>query len=315
MIAILQIVIILIGLFLLLKGADWFVDGTLGISDKWKVSGLVIGMTIVAMGTSIPEAAVSLMGVYQKRDAIAVGNILGSNIVNILLILGICGSMKEMLVTKSTVFFELPFLIAVTAGGAFLSMNDGVLELHDGLFFLAGFLIYLAYVIYQGRRSEASFAEELESKKKESSLSKSIVLVFVGSLVLFAASEMVVSAADVLARSLELSNRLIALTVLAISTSLPELFTSVTAVRKGNSELVIGNIIGSNIFNILFVLGSSTFIHPVKVEREFMADALVAVVAGLVVWLVVLPKKRLGYYASVTLLLGYVVYVICRSAG
>lgn len=315
MIAILQIVIILIGLFLLLKGADWFVDGTLGISDKWKVSGLVIGMTIVAMGTSIPEAAVSLMGVYQKHDAIAVGNILGSNIVNILLILGICGSMKEMLVTKSTVFFELPFLIAVTAGGAFLSMNDGVLELHDGLFFLAGFLIYLAYVIYQGRRSEASFAEELESKKKESSLSKSIVLVFVGSLVLFAASEMVVSAADVLARSLELSNRLIALTVLAISTSLPELFTSVTAVRKGNSELVIGNIIGSNIFNILFVLGSSTFIHPVKVEMEFMADALVAVVAGLVVWLVVLPKKRLGYYASITLLLGYVVYVICRSAG
>ena len=313
MITLLQIVIIVFGIFLLVKGADWMVDGATGIADLFHIPNLVIGFTIVAMGTSIPEAAVSMMGVYRKNDALAMGNILGSNIVNILLILGICGLIAPVTVRKNTIRFEIPFMILVTAMFAGLSLNDGVLELHDGVYFGIAFLVYLVYIGIHAKKHEELY--ETKQGEEKRSLSRHVMFVTAGIVVVFLASEMIVSSAEILAKSAHMTNRLVALTILALVTSLPELFTSISAVKKKKNDIVIGNIIGSNIFNILFVCGVSTAIRPVMVSKDFVEDIIVALVAAIALFIVVIPKKKLNYISSVMLLLGYVVYAVCRSAG
>lgn len=324
MISLLQIILILIGLFLLTKGANWFVDGAAGIAETFRIPHLVIGLTIVAMGTSTPEAAVSIMGALSNNESIAIGNVLGSNIINSLLILGVCGIVGVLSVGKSTRYLEIPYMLAVTVLFAVLSIKGYCVTFTDGLILWGAFLLYIGYLIYRGKTDSTGQLEkaaDLEmvpgsgQVRREKSFLHHLFLCLLGILFLFASSEMIVSAAEILAKAVGLSERLIALTVVSLGTSLPELFTSITAVRKGKSELVLGNIIGSNVFNLLFVVGTTAFIDPVQVESAFVTDFVVALAAGLILWLCVLPKKQLNKVNGSILLGCYVAYVIFRSAG
>lgn len=324
MISLLQIILILIGLFLLTKGANWFVDGAAGIAETFRIPHLVIGLTIVAMGTSTPEAAVSIMGALSNNESIAIGNVLGSNIINSLLILGVCGIVGVLSVGKSTRYLEIPYMLAVTVLFAVLSIKGYCVTFTDGLILWGAFLLYIGYLIYRGKTDSTGQLEkaaDLEmvpgsgQVRREKSFLHHLFLCLLGILFLFASSEMIVSAAEILAKAMGLSERLIALTVVSLGTSLPELFTSITAVRKGKSELVLGNIIGSNVFNLLFVVGTTAFIDPVQVESAFVTDFVVALAAGLILWLCVLPKKQLNKVNGSILLGCYVAYVIFRSAG
>lgn len=324
MISLLQIILIMIGLFLLTKGANWFVDGVVGIAETFRIPNLVIGLTVVAMGTSAPEAAVSIMGALSNNESIAIGNVLGSNIINSFLILGVCGIVGVLSVGKTTRYMEIPYMIVVTVLFAVLSIKGYCVTFTDGLILWGAFLLYLGYLVVRGRKEAIRQKEEAEKVKlfpemelplEKKSFLNHLFFCLLGILFLFASSEMIVSAAEILAKAVGLSERLIALTVVALGTSLPELFTSITAVRKGKSELVLGNIIGSNVFNLLFVVGTTSFIDPVQVERAFVADFVVALAAGVILWLCVLPKKQLNRVNGSILLGCYVVYVIFRSAG
>lgn len=325
MISLLQIILIMIGLFLLTKGANWFVDGVVGIAEIFRIPNLVIGLTVVAMGTSAPEAAVSIMGALSNNESIAIGNVLGSNIINSFLILGVCGIVGVLSVGKTTRYVEIPYMIVVTVLFAVLSIKGYCVTVTDGLILWGAFLLYLGYLIVRGReeaiRRQKEEAEkvnlfpEMEPPLEKKSFLHHLFFCLLGILFLFASSEMIVSAAEILAKAVGLSERLIALTVVALGTSLPELFTSITAVRKGKSELVLGNIIGSNVFNLLFVVGTTSFIDPVQVESAFVADFVVALAAGVILWLCVLPKKQLNKVNGSILLGCYVAYVIFRSAG
>lgn len=324
MISLLQIILIFIGLFLLTKGANWFVDGVVGIAETFRIPNLVIGLTIVAMGTSAPEAAVSIMGALSNNESIAIGNVLGSNIINSLLILGVCGIVGVLSVGKTTRYVEIPYMIVVTVLFAVVSIKGYCVTFTDGLILWGAFLLYLGYLIVRGRADvirqkeqakKVNLFPEMEPPLEKKSFLNHLFLCLLGILFLFASSEMIVSAAEILAKAVGLSERLIALTVVALGTSLPELFTSITAVRKGKSELVLGNIIGSNVFNLLFVVGTTACIDPVQVERAFVTDFVVALAAGVILWLCVLPKKQLNRVNGSILLGCYVVYVIFRSAG
>lgn len=324
MISLLQIILIMISLFLLTKAANWFVDGAAGIAETLRIPHLVIGLTIVAMGTSTPEAAVSIMGALRNNASIAIGNVLGSNIINSLLILGICGIVGVLSVGISTRWVELPYMVVVTILFAVLAINGYCVTFIDGLILWGAFVLYIVYLICRGRAEGMNGSEKneelesviiSESVRKKKSFLYYLFLCIVGLLFIFASSEMIVSAAEILAKAVGLSERLIALTVVSLGTSLPELFTSITAVRKGKSEFVLGTIIGSNIFNLLFVMGITTIIKPVQVEVAFVADLVVALAAGVILWLFVLPKKQLNRVNGSILLICYVAYVIFRSAG
>lgn len=324
MISFLQIILILIGLFLLTKGANWFVDGAAGIAETFRIPHLVIGLTIVAMGTSAPEAAVCIMGVLSNNESIAIGNVLGSNIINSLLILGVCGIVGVLSVGNTTRFVELPYMIVVTVLFAALSISGYCITFTDDLILWGAFLLYMGYMVYRGKKGAIGQLEETEEAKilldagqarEKKPFLRHLSLCLVGLLFLFASSEMIVNAAEILAKAVGLSERLIALTVVALGTSLPELFTSIAAVRKGKTEFVLGTIIGSNIFNLLFVVGITGLIRSVHVETAFVADFVVALAAGLILWLCVLPKKQLNKVNGSILLGCYVAYVIFRSAG
>ena len=324
MISFLQIILILIGLFLLTKGANWFVDGTVGIAETFRIPHLVIGLTIVAMGTSAPEAAVCIMGVLSNNESIAIGNVLGSNIINSLLVLGVCGIVGTLSVGNTTRFVELPYMIAVTVLFAALSISGYCITFTDDLILWGAFLLYIGYMIYRAKKDamgqletteEAKILLDSEQVREKKPFLRHLFLFLLGLLFLFASSEMIVNAAEILAKAVGLSDRLIALTVVALGTSLPELFTSITAARKGKTEFVLGTIIGSNIFNLLFVMGITGLIRALQIETAFVADFVVVLVAGLLLWICVLPKKQLNKVNGSILLGCYVAYVIFRSAG
>lgn len=312
MISVLQIILIIVGLFLLIKGAEWFVDGASGIAEALHIPNLIIGLTIVAIGTSAPEAAVSITGMMSDNSSIAVGNVLGSNIFNALFVLGISGMIGVLVVSRSTLLFEVPYMLLVTGLFVFLAFEDGKLTFTDSMFLWGAFLVYIVYLIVRG--VQAGEHKMTESREKKS-LVRHITWVMVGLVIIFASSEMIVQAAEILAKSVGLSERLIALTVVSLGTSMPELMTSVVAAKKGKADIAIGNVIGSNIFNLLFIMGTIGLFKPLVVESAFVPDLFVALGAGALVWFCMLPKKRLNKVTGTLLLVCYVVYVIIRSAG
>ena len=298
----LQVVLLCVGFAMLVKGADLFVDGSSAIAAKFKIPQLVIGLTIVAMGTSAPEAAVSITAALAGNADITVGNIVGSNILNIFIILGLSAVIVPLAVAKSTILVEIPFMIAVT----FLLLGlgyDGTISLLEGIIFLVVFLIYLAYLFVVAMKGRNK-TEDV----KEISVVKALIFTVVGLLLIVYGSKVTVNAATEIALVLGLSQRFIGLTIVALGTSLPELFTSVSAARKGNADIAIGNIVGSNIFNILFVIGISASIIPVPFAEGFRFDTVVAIVAAVLLLVCPLRSKKLKRWAGVLMLLAYAVY-------
>lgn len=302
-----QLLLLALGFVLLVKGADWFVEGASGIADKFGIPQLVIGLTIVAMGTSAPETAVSITAALKGNADIAVGNVVGSNILNVLIILGISSVITSIAVAKTTVRYEIPIMLAMTLLLLVFGVNGGTICLWEGIVLLLCFIGYLGYMFVMVKKGQMQ-AEEMDSEPKP--LWKLLLAGLVGLGLIIAGSNVTVDAATALAKIFGMSEKFIGLTVVALGTSLPELFTSVVAARKGKADIAIGNIVGSNIFNILFVIGTSSLIIPVIFEMSFMVDCLVAAAAGLLLWLCVFRKKKLARIDGIIMLLGYAAYFI-----
>ncbi len=300
-----ELLLLAVGFVLLVKGADWFVDGSAGIADRFGIPQLVIGLTIVAMGTSAPEAAVSITAALKGNADIAVGNVVGSNILNIFVILGLASVITSIAVAKTTIRYEIPIMLAVTLLLLAFGVTDSNINRWEGIALLLCFAGYLAYMFVMVKRGEMQ-SEEMTTTQKP--VWKLLLMGVVGLGLIIWGSDLSVDSATALAKRFGISEKFIGLTIVALGTSLPELFTSVIAARKGNADIAIGNIVGSNIFNILFVLGASALIIPVPFEAGFVLDCLVAVLAGVVLWLCTFRKKKLTRTGGVIMLLCYAVY-------
>ena len=303
---IIQLLFVALGFFLLVKGADWFVDGACNIATRFHIPQLVIGLTIVAMGTSAPEAAVSLTAASKGVADITIGNIVGSNILNVLVILGLSAVIMPLKVANSTVKVEIPFMIAITALLYVLGM-DGTVNFTDGLILCAAFLLYLGYLLYMARKHPDE--DGSEDPIHPMGIGKAIAALVLGLVLILIGSDVAVDAATALARIFGMSERFIGLTIVALGTSLPELFTSVTAARRGSVDIAIGNIVGSNIFNILFVVGLSSVIIPVPFAHAFLLDTVVALGAAAFLLVACFRTKILSRVAGSTMLVGYAVYL------
>ena len=301
---ILEMLLLSLGFVLLVKGADWFVDGASGIAAKLRIPQLVIGLTIVAMGTSAPEAAVSISAALKGSADITIGNIVGSNILNIFIILGLASAIVPIAIGKSTQKIDAPFMIAISA--IFLALGwDGTITRLDGVILLVLFASYIGYMIFEALHSDEEGDEIKDMKVWQ------MLLATVGGLALVVwGADVAVGAATELATIFGMSERFIGLTVVALGTSLPELFTSVTAARKGNADIAIGNIVGSNIFNILFVVGLSSMIINVPFAPNFRIDMTVAVAASVFMWAASLKQKKLIRWHGFVMLVGYVAYFL-----
>lgn len=299
-----QILLLALGFTMLIKGADWFVDGASGIATKFGIPQLVIGLTIVAMGTSAPEAAVSISAAIGGSADITIGNIVGSNILNIFIILGISAVITTLAVASSTIKYETPFMILVTVLLLVLGL-DGTIGLIDGIILIAAFIAYLTYLFIMAKKNK-----EDQPEAKQMAIWKAILLTIIGLALIILGSNVTVDAATAIAKAFGVSERFIGLTIVALGTSLPELFTSVSAARKHNADIAIGNIVGSNIFNILFVVGLSSVIIPVPFASNFIFDTIVAIVAAALLLVCCLKTKSLKRWAGILMLICYAAYFI-----
>lgn len=298
-----QIILLALGFLMLIKGADWFVGGASGIARRFGIPQLVIGLTIVAMGTSAPEAAVSITAALRGNASITIGNVVGSNILNILIILGLSSVIVPLAVARSTIRVEIPFMTAITVLLLGLGL-DGTISLADGVVLSAAFVIYLVDLFVMARKNPEPGPET----DTLLTLRKALIGLLIGLAFIIWGSDVTVDAATEIARFLGMSDRFIGLTIVALGTSLPELFTSVTAARRGNADIAIGNIVGSNIFNILFVVGLSALIVPIPFAAAFRFDVLTAAGAGVLLFLCCVRNRRLGRKAGVLLLTAYILY-------
>lgn len=311
-----QIVLLIIGFVMLIKGADWFVDGAAGIADKLHIPQLIIGLTIVAMGTSAPEAAISISASIQGSADIAVGNILGSNILNVLIILGITSIITPLAVQKSTVKYEIPFVIIISIIFALIGLFDNSIGLIDGILLWVLFIAYIAYLFIMTKKGkiQADEPNDEDNDKKPKKVWQLILFGIIGIALVVLGSNITVNAATEIATMFGMSERFIGLTIVALGTSLPELVTSITAALKKNADIAIGNIVGSNIFNILFVIGTSALITPVAYQSQFLVDSIFCIATAMLLLLLVLNKdKKLKRWGGILMLIcyaGYFVYLI-----
>lgn len=302
-----ELLLLALGFALLVFGADRFVEGTSGIADKFGIPQLVIGLTIVAMGTSAPEAAVSITAALKGNADITVGNVVGSNILNIFIILGIASVITTIAVAKTTIRYEIPIMLAATLILLVCGYTGGTINSMEGIFMWICFIGYLGYMFLMCKKGLMQ-AEEVE--QSEDPVWKLLLKGIIGLVLIILGSDVTVDAATSLAEMFGMSERFIGLTIVALGTSLPELFTSVVAARKGKADIAIGNIVGSNIFNILFVVGTSALIIPVVFASNFIIDCIVAIFAGIVLWACVFRTQKLNRKGGIIMLLCYLIYFI-----
>lgn len=312
-----NLVLLVVGFVLLIKGADYFVEGASKIADKLGIPQLVIGLTIVAFGTSAPEAAISISSAIKGNTGIAIGNIIGSNIMNILLILGITSCITVLKVAKSTVYYEIPFVIFITTVLVVIGGTQGKLGFISGIILWALFILFFVYLIKMAKSGKSDgIVEEGEAYDgKKDSMIKLIFITLAGMAAIVIGSDLTVDGATEIAKILGISDRIIGLTIVAFGTSLPELITSVTAGIKGKADIAIGNIVGSNIFNILFVLGTTSLIKSVPYSMNFVIDGIVAIAAAVLLFLGVVRKKQLGRMVGIIMLIAYAGYFAYLIVG
>lgn len=301
---ILQLLILILGFALLVKGADLFVEGAAGIAIKMGISQLIVGLTIVAMGTSLPEAAVSITSALDGNAGITIGNVVGSNNLNVLIILGLTAIITNVAIQKSTLYYEIPFMIGITVLLGVFGYTGNAITFFEGIIFWILFLTFLGYLFVMSKKG----VEEDEEEQKDIPVWKCIIFIIVGGIMVVKGSDFVVGGATEIARYFGMSERFIGLTIVAFGTSLPELVTSLMAAKKGNTGIAIGNIVGSNIFNILFVVGTTALICDVTFETKFLIDTLVAVGAGVILWLGTIKHKELRKPCGIIMLIAYAAY-------
>lgn len=300
--------LLVVGFVLLLKGADFFVEGSSSIAKRLRVPSLIIGLTIVAMGTSLPECAVSISAAIAGNTGVAVGNAVGSNIFNLMVVCGVCALFCPLTVSRGTLTGEFPFSVIVAAVLMILGWLGMTLGHIDGFILLVLFVGFLLWMIRsaQKARNESEAEDEYEIRP----IWQCIVYIVGGAAAIAAGGQIVVNAASAIATSFGMSQNLIGLTIVAFGTSLPELATSVVAARKHEVDMALGNVIGSNIFNILFVLGVAAAIHPMVFQMENIIDIIVLVVMSIIVLCFAWTKQKLVRWEGFTMLVMYAAYVV-----
>lgn len=301
--------LLLVGFILLIKGADLFVDGASSIAGLLKIPSIIIGLTIVAMGTSAPEASVSLTAALNGSNSLSLGNIIGSNIFNLLVVIGVSSILHPIASQKDIINRDLWWNLAVT-GILFVFLFDMRLSRIEGILLLIGMAIYLFVLIRNALHNRTTS----ESQKVMSPL-KSILYILIGLGAVIWGGNLVVNNASLIAESLGMSSTLIGLTIVAIGTSLPELVTSITAARKGDPGIALGNAVGSGLFNIMFILGTTAAITPLTAVPELLIDTAILFVVGILLLVFIRTKKetsRLEGLLCVLCYIGYSVYIILR---
>ena len=300
-----EVVLLILGFVFLIKGSDFFVDGASSIASILKIPTLIVGLTIVAFGTSAPEAAVSITSSLTGSNALAVSNVIGSNLFNILLIIGLCALLNELEIDQNVVSKDLPFLVIITVIlSAFIIIGWNINRI-EGMIFLLIVVGYIAYLVYSAKKTKE--AEIVEKPKL--SLPKSIIYILVGIVGIVIGGDFVVDGASYIAITFGMSETLVGLTIVAIGTSLPELVTSLTALKKGETQLVIGNVIGSNIFNILFVLGSSSAISPITLNPNMLIDVLLMLFVTILCYIFGKTQTKYDNKEGLILVLIFVCYM------
>lgn len=298
-----EILLLILGFVLLVRGADVFVDAAAGIARKFKIPAIIIGTTIVAIGTSAPEAAISIIAALKGADGVSVGNVIGSNITNIFLILGVTAAIGTIPVHKNTKKYELPFVGFITLLLAIFGLTLGQISRGAAIILLALFVAFLIYTIIMARKSD-----DVPDDIKPVSLGAGAVLIIAGIAALVYGSNMVVDSATAIAQHVGVSDRVIGLTLIALGTSLPELVVCIIAAIKRQYDLAIGNIVGSNIFNILFVLGMAAAIRPIPFQIAFLTDTAVALGAVAMLILFTYRNSKLTRIGGIVFLLSYIAY-------
>lgn len=306
-----EYILLIAGFVLLIKGADFFVEGSSSVARLLRIPTIIIGLTIVAFGTSAPELAVSLSASMADSNDIAVGNVIGSNIFNLLVVIGACGVVAPLAVDKKILYGDYLFGIMVTAVMLALFIRDRVLSRVDGCLLLAIFGYFLFQMIRNTLASRAAGGTpSVEEVSKPQNPVKSVIFIAGGLSAIVWGGDLVVNNASLIAASFGLSETLIGLTVVAFGTSLPELVTSVVASKKGENSLALGNVIGSNIFNILMVLALSAAISPMKVDPLSVFDAVFLIVSSCLVWYFAKTKGVISRAEGVMMLLLYGIYTV-----
>lgn len=302
---------LIIGFVLLIKGADLFVEGSVSIAKYFNVPAMIIGLTIVALGTSAPEASVSITSSLAGQNEMSIANVVGSNFFNILLVLGVSSIIKTLPVKIDTVKKDTPFLILISILLLIFSYNLK-LSRFEGFIFLVIFTYFLFDTIKSSKKSisEINSNESNDSNNKPQSVLKTIIISIIGLVGIVFGGDMVVNSASSIATIFGMSENLIGLTIVAMGTSLPEFVTSIVAVKKGETEIAIGNVIGSNIFNILFVLGISTVIAPLTVSMASLIDIIFMILITLILFFMINKKHNLNKANGILMVLMYVIYMI-----
>ncbi|HNP18318.1 MAG TPA: calcium/sodium antiporter [Fulvivirga sp.] len=309
-------ILFVIGFVFLIKGADLLVDGATSIGKKLNISSIIIGLTIVSFGTSLPELLVNLIASYENKPDIGVGNVLGSNIANILLILGISALINPLPITKNTYFIEVPFSLTATLLVGFLAnaslfhkSTDLAISRSDGLILLFFFFLFMGYVYIVSKQKKSEFSNE---DYKEMPYAKSIGLILIGCVGLYFGGRWVVDGAISIARTFGMSETFIGLTIIAIGTSLPELVTSAVAAFKKDTDIAVGNVVGSNIFNLLWILGLSATIKEIPYDAISNSDIFMIIASSTALILAVVIGKRpiISRWEGLFFLIAYVWYII-----
>lgn len=303
---IIQVVLLLVGFVFLIKGSDFFVDGASSIASILKIPTIIVGLTIVAFGTSAPEAAVSITSSLTGSNAMAVSNVIGSNLFNILMVIGLSALLGELLMEKDVLNKDLPFLVGITLLFAIFIILGWDISSIEGIILLIILVIYIFYLVRNSKKSE----DGKNVDKPKLSLPKSIIFIIVGIVGIVLGGDLVVNSASDIAIALGMSETLVGLTIVAVGTSLPELVTSLTALKKGENQLVIGNVIGSNIFNILFVLGASSAISAIPLDSSMLIDVIFMVFVTVLCFIFGKTQDKYDKKEGAILVALFIIYMI-----
>ncbi len=310
-------IVVVVAFVGLIKGADFFVDGAASMAKKLGIPSVIIGLTIVAMGTSAPEAAVSITAALDKSNGIALGNVVGSNLFNLLVVLGVCMLMTTVPTTKEILKRDFPWNILASVA-VIIMIIDGAISRLEGFILLALFVTYMGYVVYKAIKNRETADDD---EVKNISWPKSIMLLLVGILLIVVGGDLVVDSATSIARAWGVSDMLIGLTIVACGTSLPELVTSIVAAKKGECDMAIGNVVGSNMFNLLFILGMTTSITPITgidLAAGIFVDSILLLGFTVMMYLFSIHgvkwQKAKGA-VSVVAYVVYLAYIIMRAFG
>jgi cation:H+ antiporter len=307
-------ILLAVGFALLIKGADFFVDGASKIARALQISPLLIGLTIVAFGTSSPEATVSIVAAIEQNAGVAIGNVVGSNIFNITFVVGVTALINPLSVENATIRKEIPFTLLASVSLLILisdiglqALSENLITRSDGLIFLLFFAIFLYYIFEVARKGREQVKVESTDPP---SWGRNVLFTVAGLAAIIFGGDIVVDNATKIAMSFGMSETLVGLTIVAIGTSLPELITSITAAIKKESDIALGNIVGSNIFNILFVLGAASVISPLAVDPKIFFDVTLMIVLTVILLIFSRTNYRIGKFEGVFLAVVYIVYMI-----